>query len=260
MPSLATLVKRLRGRLEIATHSLRRSNNRGIAQLRRARASLGGDANVRHVELSIAHSPADDVGSPPELVELLLASARRALTIDLDPIAQRTDDPAGALVNLWPGEHYRLLAGLARAARVTKAVEIGTYQGPGAMALRAGGCAVTTFDIIAWSDIPGSFLRTEDFGTELRQVLADLADYADYEANRHILSAAELIFVDGPKDGAFEQAFLPRLVRDFAKSGKILVVDDVRLPVMAPLWSRLDVPKIDATSLGHWSGTGIALL
>jgi hypothetical protein len=39
-----------------------------------------------------------------------------------------------------------------------------------------------------------------------------------------------------------------------------VVVDDIRLLEMVQLWRDLPYDKIDATSLGHWSGTGLLRL
>jgi hypothetical protein len=38
----------------------------------------------------------------------------------------------------------------------------------------------------------------------------------------------------------------------------ILVLDDVRLWTMLKFWRELALPKLDFTSFGHWSGTGLA--
>jgi hypothetical protein len=36
--------------------------------------------------------------------------------------------------------------------------------------------------------------------------------------------------------------------------------DDTRLPSMLKFWRELDYPKLDFTSFGHWSGTGLVEL
>jgi hypothetical protein len=38
----------------------------------------------------------------------------------------------------------------------------------------------------------------------------------------------------------------------------LLVLDDIRLLPMVTLWEDLRLRKLDLTSFGHWSGTGIA--
>jgi len=69
-----------------------------------------------------------------------------------------------------------------------------------------------------------------------------------------------LIFVDGPKDGRFEPAFLELLVRTGRKTRALLVLDDIRLWNMLRVWAELPLTKLDMTSFGQWSGTGICWL
>jgi hypothetical protein len=46
-----------------------------------------------------------------------------------------------------------------------------------------------------------------DFGV-IEQRLVDLSIVRDSRQNEDLIGAADLIFVDGPKDGRFEQVFL----------------------------------------------------
>ena len=45
--------------------------------------------------------------------------------------------------------------------------------------------------------------------------------------------------------------------RDNATNYRYLILDDIRVPEMFEVWRMIDSPKIDATTFGHWSGTGI---
>jgi hypothetical protein len=40
-------------------------------------------------------------------------------------------------------------------------------------------------------------------------------------------------------------------------AGPILVLDDIRLWTMLEIWRSVSWPKLDVTSFGHWSGTGM---
>ena len=40
---------------------------------------------------------------------------------------------------------------------------------------------------------------------------------------------------------------------------QLLVIDDVRVITMTELWRSFPIAKFDATSFGHWSGTGLAI-
>jgi len=126
----------------------------------------GTDAPVpvdaRHAEWS-AISSADDLYVRPTdpLFEILLDASSEARTVRLDFLAARcqTADEA-RWVQTWPGEHYRLLAASAKTLEIKVAIEVGTFQGAGALALKAGmpaGGKVITYDVIPWRDVRGSF-------------------------------------------------------------------------------------------------------
>ena len=40
---------------------------------------------------------------------------------------------------------------------------------------------------------------------------------------------------------------------------QLLVIDDIRVVSMVELWQNLPIAKLDVTSFGHWSGTGLAI-
>lgn len=168
-----------------------------------------------------------------------------------------------AWVRQWPGEHYRLLAGLVDLLRPKLVVEVGTLTGLSALAIAhrlPENGVVVTYDIVPWSHVPGTALRKEDLATRISQELADLSDPAVFAQHLGILRAADLVFLDGPKDGNFEAAFLALLLPAIAGKKTYLLIDDIRVLEMVGIWEALDVPKLDLTSLGHWSGTGLALV
>ena len=41
------------------------------------------------------------------------------------------------------------------------------------------------------------------------------------------------------------------------KTGKLLIMDDIKFINMIDLWRNIKSPKIDLSSFGHWSGTGV---
>ncbi|WP_198243807.1 hypothetical protein [methane-oxidizing endosymbiont of Gigantopelta aegis] len=66
-----------------------------------------------------------------------------------------------------------------------------------------------------------------------------------------------LFFCDGPKDGHFEYQFISYLTKLKPKKGRVLMLDDIRFKNMIDLWFSIDSPKLDMSSFGHWSGTGL---
>ncbi|MCC6212800.1 MAG: methyltransferase [Burkholderiales bacterium] len=163
--------------------------------------------------------------------------------------------------DIWPGEHYRLLAGMVTVLKPRRIVEIGTYTGLSALAMRQQlepGAEIVTFDVVPWRSLQNTCLRDEDFAAgDFRQVLADLARAGDFRTHEGLLRGAHIIFIDGPKDGVFEPTFLALLSATHFERAPLLVLDDIRFPNMVPLWERISAPKLDLSSFGHWSGTGV---
>jgi predicted O-methyltransferase YrrM len=121
----------------------------------------------------------------------------------------------------------------------------------------AHGARLTTYDIAGWRTFEGTLLREDDFGEHLEQRLGDLSRDQVFRRERDLLAGADLVFIDGPKDGRFEPAFLERLLPVLRDSGALLVIDDIRFLSMIELWRSLPCPKLDVTSLAHYSGTGL---
>lgn len=214
---------------------------------------------VRHAEVSGVLSLDDSPGAPSaSLLDLAEAVIHTTRTIDLHCLdGRRVPD----LVHLWPGEHYRLLAAILRHVQAKSVVEVGTFTGLSALAmlteLPSDGTLVT-FDIVSWKRTEGAFLRDSDFAdSRLTQVIADPASPAAIATFAPLFQKAELIFIDGPKDGVFEGRLLAHLDTIGLRPGTLLVFDDIRKWNMLATWRRIAQPKLDLTSFGHWTGTGL---
>ena len=170
----------------------------------------------------------------------------------------------------WPGEHYRLLAALVEELRPRTVVEIGTFTGLGTVALLEQlppEGQLTTFDVIPWNrilesqsgpDREDTYLKAEDFSSgRLTQVIADAGDPQIAQRHAALFQRADLIFVDGPKDGVFERRFLENCAALSLRPGTILVFDDIRLLNMIDIWAGITHPKLDFTGFGHFTGTGL---
>lgn len=201
-----------------------------------------------------------DIKPNTELVNILLTASERAKAISLADLQSRSMAEHAAWVGRWPGEHYRLLAALTEVLKPAFVVEVGTYKGHGTLALSAGcrSTRVTTYDVIAWTEFGDTALREADFiGGKIEQRIGDLGDAAYLDAQLATLQSADVIFIDGPKDGEWEQRALGPILRQLADRQRLVVLDDIRLLEMVQLWRDLPFTKLDATSLGHWSGTGL---
>lgn len=214
---------------------------------------------ARHLEWSVIASVDDLEPKPsPALIDLMLAGAAKAREVNFDDLASRSPD--ARWLSIWPGAHYRLLAGLCDEINATKVIEVGTYLGLGALAMGASGSRqVITYDLIPLNAFPNVVATAADLAAwGIEQRLGNLLDEDFFRAQVDDLRTADLLFIDGPKDGHFEKAILLRLI-PYLKKGAVLVLDDIRLLNMLATWRWLPLPKLDATSVGHWCGTGMAI-
>lgn len=212
-----------------------------------------------HSQLSAISFLGDSPGAPNDrLLDLIAPVVSRARRVDLGALRLRQ---APEYVHLWPGEHYRLLAALVEELRPRKIVDIGTFTGLSALAMLSAldeSAALLTVDVVPWREIPHSFLSESDFADgRLSQLVCDLGQPGNAIKYAALLRDADFLFVDGPKDGCFERRLLENLRRINLKAGALLVFDDVRVWNMLEIWRSIACPKLDLTSLGHWSGTGL---
>jgi predicted O-methyltransferase YrrM len=161
----------------------------------------------------------------------------------------------------FPGEHYHLLTAICRLLMPTTVWEFGTDTGMSTVALLEGvdpGARIYTVDIDSWKSKQGPWLIADDFSSgQVTQVVSDMKAPDLFERYRDNMAGAELVFVDGPKDGFTEAAFLTLLATVPFRRHPIIVFDDIRLMNMLRTWRSIQHPKMDLTSFGHWSGTGL---
>jgi predicted O-methyltransferase YrrM len=215
-----------------------------------------------HGEYSMIYDTLNTWGGPSDyLIDLALRAAQEAWHTELPDLSGRVAADGNDFTRIWPGEHYRLLAALVKLLQPQSVIEVGTFRGLSALALKrflpADG-KINTFDVVPWDSIRETCLHPEDFEDDrLRQQIGDLSDAAVFELHRSLIQQTELLFVDGPKDGVFERKLLQQLETvDFHKP-LLLVMDDIRFWNMLATWQDIARPKLDLTSFGHWSGTGL---
>jgi predicted O-methyltransferase YrrM len=224
---------------------------------RRRLAPLGPwPLGAGHVEPSLI---APFSGAPSErLMELALGAVQAARSVDLTQLSDRSRE---RFPDVWPGEHYKLLNAIVSLLRPKTVIEAGTATGMSALAMKAAlpeDGRIVTFDLVAWRQYPGTVLRDEDFADgRLEQRLEDLSTPAGRRANAELLQRAELIFVDAKHDGTQERAFVRGFEEVGLAKGPIVLFDDIRVWDMLAFWQEITRPKLDLTSFGHWSGTGL---
>lgn len=226
--------------------------------------ALRNPIRARHSELSVISSLDDSPGAPSrELVEGAVLAGVNAFDIDLSRLHGRSAS-ALASISVHPGEHYRLLASIVERLQPALVLEIGTFTGLSALAMMAtlpSHSRLISYDIVPWERLPEPALRQADFADgRLEQRIGNLAQPEYFQQNSSLLREARIIFVDGPKDGNFEPQFFRFLITLPRKEPCWVIFDDIRLWAMLDFWRNIAITKFDATSVGHWSGTGICLL
>ena len=171
-------------------------------------------------------------------------------------------EPDFEYANTFPGEHYRLLGGLIGTLKPQVMVDIGTFKGGSARVMLDYGSdtsRVHTFDLYSYLSFDNTVLTEKDFvDKKLVQHLEDLSDPVIFNKNFDLLVEAEFIMMDGPKDDIFESKFLHLLAAlKQTNKPKWLFIDDIRFTNMSDLWRSIKSPKLDLSSFGHFSGSGL---
>lgn len=211
---------------------------------------------IRHYQPSLIFTP-EDIVANQFLIQLLAQALPLAWRTQIKPPKPELEDTG--YYNVFPGEHYRLLRAITQILQPSTVVEVGTFTGMGAVAMRQGMASgqIVTFDIMPWQSFP-SHLQEADFANgQIQQRLADLSDPQTFAAHLELLNAADILFVDAPKDGLFEYRFLPLLSKLSTDRTRLLILDDIRFVNMVDLWRSIASPKLDVSGIAHWSGTGL---
>ena len=220
------------------------------------------DRNVRHFMRSYILSLDDELfPANQRLMDLSLKVGRSALGIDLTDISLKFPfESVGRYINVWPGEHYRLLAAIVKEIKPQLVIEIGTATGASSLVMKEylpQNGKIITYDVIPWNEYPASGLNQQDFGEQLEQRIVDISVQSNADLQYDVLKKADLIFVDGAKDGVSESAFIKLFDRISFENNPIVLFDDIKFDIMIKIWREIKHPKLDITSFGHWSGTGL---
>ncbi len=217
--------------------------------------------SARNAEYSLLASTDDDVRPSAQLLRLGIQAIQRAADLRLDALDQRFPPNFPYPPSLWPGQQYRLLAALAEILQPRQVIEIGTGAGVSTLAMKQylpPDAQMATFDVAPWSRHPDACLTQADFADgRLIQHTDDLSDPAVMQRHHALFSRAELIFLDAPKDGVMEPKLLANLQQVPFTKPPLLILDDIRVWTMLKVWRGIPYPKLDLTSFGSWTGTGL---
>ncbi|MBI3996572.1 MAG: methyltransferase [Candidatus Omnitrophica bacterium] len=217
---------------------------------------------ARHMEYSMLFSADDDAAQPsPYLISVAVNAIQRAQTIALEHLSARLPQPP-YYPDIWPGEHYKLLAGLIATLQPKVVIEIGTATGLSALAMKqtlADDAKIVTFDVLDLPTIRASGIVHDEDLSDGRLVIHtdDLTQPAVFSKHDALIQEAGFIFIDAAKDGVMEQTLLDLLRTVSFRVKPLVVFDDIRLWKMLKIWRNVSFPKLDLTSFGHYTGTGL---
>lgn len=216
---------------------------------------------VDDAQVSAVFPSYNDNGKPtPELIDLAVDIIHITRYVDISSVSDRiTIGPK--YPDMWPGEHYKLLAGIVKYLQPKTVIEIGTHTGHSLLSLKKylpNDGKLISFDVAAWKTVYGTILTDEDFiDGSIVQYTDDISMPGGFSKYRELIESADLIFVDAAKDGQQENRFMDQFAQCTFKNAPLLVFDDIRLQNMLVIWRSINLPKLDLTSFGHWAGTGL---
>ena len=211
---------------------------------------------IRHFEPSIIYSLQKEPVLNEFIFNLFNNASNFAFSEKIKNIDNKLKD--SQFYNTFPGSHYRILNGIVKFLDPKLVIEVGTYTGMGTFALSQNlNGEIVSFDIIDYKNfethLNDEFLKKNKF----KQYLSDLSEKTEYDKHYQLLNNADIIFIDAPKDGKFEYKLLENMTNLKNKENKILILDDIKFMNMINLWNSIKSPKMDAASVGNWTGTGL---
>jgi predicted O-methyltransferase YrrM len=211
------------------------------------------------IQLSWIHQNQLQKNLDQELLKTAIDIIIKTPNINLSDLYSRQKEGKNWL-SVFPGEHYNLLASAVQILNPKIVIEIGTHLGHASLTLKkhvSEDSKVYTFDVFNWYQFSDTCFFESDFDHQLEQLVVDLTVYENCIKYRDVIQNADLIFIDALKDGKQEYLFLENFKKIGLKDSCYLIFDDIRVQNMIKFWNELDMPKIDLTSFGHWSGTGL---
>jgi len=159
------------------------------------------------------------------------------------------------------GEHYKLINSLCKSLSLRKVVEVGSFTGMSALIWMLNNVSLTSIDIVPWSEFDDTVLSDALIqDASFSQKILNLMDVDSFNEMIPVFLSSDLIFLDGPKDGIFEQQVVPKLINLLSGGSAWLLLDDIHLRAMQPCWDAITNEKYDLSLIGHSSGTGLVRL
>lgn len=218
------------------------------------------DLDLDFIKHPLLCSDLDKKSHPTDtLITLSIKAVQKARALNLEDLRRRIMTPP-YFAEIWPGEHYKLLAGLVMTINPKIVIEIGTKEGLATLSLRKylhDNSRLYTFDIIKWHEKPQTHLTNEDFQEgKITQYTDDISLKENFEIHSDLISKSEFLVLNIIK-GSCENKILEMLKTINFRKKPYLIIDGIRTFHLMKIWRNLKMPKLDLTSFGHWAGTGL---
>lgn len=217
--------------------------------------------DLRDVRSGFSSSGVESKGKTNEfLVMLALDAATVAWNTKMTEISARIIG-SQKTPDIYPGEHYRLLAGIVHECWPENIIEFQTGEGIGTLSLMKFmqySRKIHTFDTIPWKENVSCLLTEDDFRDgRLNQHVGDISDDRVFEQHAELIRFADLIVIDSRKDGVTERNLLENLMKVKFEFPCVVLLDGIHFTKVGEVWNEISKPKLDVTSFGHWIGTGL---
>jgi predicted O-methyltransferase YrrM len=175
-----------------------------------------------------------------EELNLIDMSTEKHITSKMSVFALYYEYPSGK-------EHYRLLKYISRQYKNENIFDIGTNNGVSALALsHEKSNHVNSYDIVYFHET--EFIKESNITFNVSNIL-DTSE---------VLNNTKFIMLDTNHDGTFEKLFYEHLTNSNYKG--LLFCDDIHLnPEMEVFWNSIRHEKVDLTSIGHNTGSGLVI-
>jgi predicted O-methyltransferase YrrM len=222
---------------------------------------MNEDTRMSKLTWAYANSSQADSVFLSKITEYINAATLVDLKFDshLEPDNSRQYEFEYMNMNLFPGEHYRILVGILNTENFKNFTEIGTGSGVASKTiLNQTNADIKTFDIVPWREDDSHLTRVEFNNSRLTQIIEDLSNPQSFKNYSDLIANSDMILLDADKSGTFEDSLLTKMSTiSFESKFRLLFIDDIRYFSMYKVWKKIKNPKIDLTSFGHWSGSGL---
>ena len=222
---------------------------------------MNEDTRMSQLTWAYANSSQADSVFLSKITEYINAATLVDLKLDphLEPDNSRQYEFEYMNMNLFPGEHYRILVGILNTENFKNFTEIGTGSGVASKTiLNQTNADIKTFDIVPWREDDSHLTRVEFNNSRLTQIIEDLSNPQSFKNYSDLIANSDMILLDADKSGTFEDSLLTKMSTiPFESKFRLLFIDDIRYFSMYKVWKKIKNPKIDLTSFGHWSGSGL---